>query len=80
LPENGLAIAAEIVKKTMIKPLYSPPPISVKYEFNSGRITLKLNIKNSIDNESNQKEIENDFSMLFKLKNPLQSWRGSSIH
>ena len=42
LPLNGRDNIAVTVKSEMIKPLYSPPPIDVRYEGSSGTIMLKL--------------------------------------
>jgi hypothetical protein len=47
LPEKGLEIRAEIVKREIIKPFLSAPPNRVINVFNSGSMILKLIIKKS---------------------------------
>lgn len=55
LPENGLLIAAETVKRVMINPFLSAPPSSVIKEFNSGKMRLKLVMKKNMDKDKSQK-------------------------
>lgn len=48
LPLKGLEIPAIKVKRAMIHPLYSAPPMAVKYAGNSGIIILKLAEKSKL--------------------------------